>query len=117
MFRDLEDGYHEHAMQFMQRFGPLTWRVTTGRRGEEGWVDLCDFWDKHARFVGVAKLWESRFDEESLKEAAFQKGNSLQTGHKHPLPLLINNRLSAQRLVERSYTLPCWLHEIENLSS
>jgi hypothetical protein len=69
MFRDLEDGYHEHAMQFMQRFGPLTWRVTTGRPGEEGWVDLSDFWDKHARFVGVSKLWESRFDEEALKGA------------------------------------------------
>lgn len=69
MFRDLESGRHEHAMQFMQRFGPLTWEIATGRRGEEGWVNLSDFWDRHARFVGVAQLWEHRFDQEGLKEA------------------------------------------------
>jgi hypothetical protein len=69
MFRQLENSFHEHAMKFMQQFGPLTWRVTTGRPGEEGWVNLSDFWDKHARFVGVAQLWESRFDLEALKNA------------------------------------------------
>jgi hypothetical protein len=69
MFRDLEDGFHKHALQFMQRFGPLTWTVTTGRRGEEGWVKLSDFWDKYARFVGIVQLWESRFDEDALKQA------------------------------------------------
>lgn len=69
MFRELENGFHEHAMQFMQQFGPLTWKVTSGRRGEEGWVNLSDFWDRHARFIGVMQLWESRFDEEALKNS------------------------------------------------
>jgi hypothetical protein len=69
LFRDLENGRHEHAMQFMQRFGPLIWKITTGRRGDEGWVNLSDFWDRHARFVAVAQLWESRFEPEALKQA------------------------------------------------
>lgn len=69
MFRQLENGLHEHAIQFMQQFGPLTWKLTSGRPGEEGWVSLDDFWNKHARFVGVAQLWESRFDEDDLRRS------------------------------------------------
>jgi hypothetical protein len=69
MFRELENGFHEHAMQFMQQFGPLTWKISTGRRGEEGWVDLADFWDRHTRFIAVMQLWESRFDVEGLKNS------------------------------------------------
>jgi hypothetical protein len=69
MFRDLENGFHEHAMQFMRQFGPLTWQITTGRHGEEGWVNLSDFWDRHTRFVGVMELWESRLNEEALRRA------------------------------------------------
>ena len=56
-------------MQFMQQFGPLTWKLTTGHRGEEGWVSLDDFWNRHARFVGVVRLWESRFDQEALRNS------------------------------------------------
>ena len=68
-FLRLENGYHEHAMQFMQQFGPLTWMIGTGRQGEEGWVNLSDFWNRHTRFVGVVKLWDARFEDERLKEA------------------------------------------------
>jgi hypothetical protein len=57
------------AMQFMQQFGPLTWKMRTGRRGEEGWVDLADFWDRHTRFIAVMQLWESRFDVDGLKNS------------------------------------------------
>jgi hypothetical protein len=32
-------------------------------------VDLSDFWDNMLEFVGVVKLWESRFDEWDLKKA------------------------------------------------
>jgi hypothetical protein len=53
----------------MQRFGPLIWKVRTGRRGEEGWVNLSDFWSRHMRFVGVVQLWESRHDAEALRES------------------------------------------------
>jgi hypothetical protein len=38
-------------------------------QGEEGWVNLSDFWDRHTRFVGVMQLWESRLDEEALRQA------------------------------------------------
>jgi hypothetical protein len=69
LFRQLQNGFHEHAMQFMQQFGPLSWKIATGRRGEEGWVNLSDFWNRHMRFVAVLQLWESRFDEQALKES------------------------------------------------
>ena len=69
MFRKLDNGFHEHAMRFMDHFGPLTWKVQSGRPGECNWVRLSDFWDRHARFVGVAQLWEARSDHERLKDA------------------------------------------------
>jgi hypothetical protein len=69
LFRTLESGFHCHALQFMQQFGPLTWKSRTlpGRSAE--WINLADFWDKHARFVSVSMLWEKRLDIQSLKEA------------------------------------------------
>jgi len=69
MFYKLENGLHVHAVEFMDRFGPLTWKFGTGRRGEEGWVKLSDFWDRHTRFVGVVQLWENRSHPEKLKGA------------------------------------------------
>jgi hypothetical protein len=68
LFRKLEHGFHLHALQFMQQFGPLTWKSKTLTGGAE-WVSLSDFWDKHARFVGASMLWEARSDDRSLKEA------------------------------------------------
>jgi hypothetical protein len=69
LFRAIENGFHYHALQFMQQFGPLTWkpRTITGRGAE--WIRLSDFWDKHARFVGVSMLWEGRSDVQKLKDA------------------------------------------------
>ena len=68
LFRDLEAGYHKHAFQFMQQFGPLFVDSTTRLPGDSWWLSLADFWDKQARFVAVAKLWEDRFDAEKLRE-------------------------------------------------
>ena len=69
LFRALENGFHHHALQFMQQFGSLTWKPRTlSGRGAE-WISLSDFWDKHDRFVGVSMLWEARSDDQSLKQA------------------------------------------------
>ena len=67
LFRKLENGFHFHALQFIQQFGPLTWQSKTLTGGAE-WVRLSDFWDKHARFVGVSMLWEARSDDQ-LRQA------------------------------------------------
>ncbi len=66
LFRRLEPGYHRHAFEFMQKFGTLFIHSTTRFRGESLWVNLSDFWNRHARFVAVAKLWEDRFDPSKL---------------------------------------------------
>ena len=68
LFRNLEAGYHKHAFQFMQRFGPLFIDSATRFRGDSWWFSLADFWDRHARFVAVSKLWEDRFDPDKLRE-------------------------------------------------
>ena len=67
-FRHLEPGYHFHAFQFMQEFGPLFIESDTRLRGDTWWLNLSDFWDRHARFVAVAKLWEDRFQPEKLRD-------------------------------------------------
>src|SRR5215471_2870116 len=67
LFRRLENGRHVHALEFMQQFGALTWESKT-LTGRAEWVNLSDFWDKHARFVGVSMLWEARSDDQ-LKQA------------------------------------------------
>lgn len=66
-FRLLEPDFHKHAFQFMQQFGPLFIDTETRLPSESLWVNLSDFWDKHARFVAVSKLWEERFDPEKLR--------------------------------------------------
>jgi hypothetical protein len=66
LFRRLEPGYHRHAFEFMQKFGALFIHSTTRFRGESLLVSLSDFWNRHARFVAVAKLWEDRFDPGKL---------------------------------------------------
>ena len=67
LFRQLEPDYHKHAFQFMQQFGPLFIDAPTRLPSETLRVRLGDFWDRHARFVAVAKLWEDRFDPEKLR--------------------------------------------------
>jgi hypothetical protein len=66
LFRKLENGYHMHALQFMQQFGSLNWKLAAPVSAD--WVSLSDFWDRHARFVGVSMLWEARSDDQ-LKQA------------------------------------------------
>jgi hypothetical protein len=66
-FRNLEAGYHKHALQFMQQFGPLFIESSTRFRGDSWWLSLADFWDRHARFVAVSQLWEDRFDPDKLR--------------------------------------------------
>ena len=67
-FRHLEPGYHFHAFQFMQEFGPLFIESDTRLRGDTWWLNLSDFWHRHARFVAVANLWEDRFQPEKLRD-------------------------------------------------
>jgi hypothetical protein len=67
LFRHLRAGYHKHAFQFMEQFGPLFIESETRFPGVSWWLSLGDFWDKHARFVAVAKLWEHRLDPEQLR--------------------------------------------------
>jgi hypothetical protein len=52
----------------MQTFGPLFINSPTRFAGDSWWMNLSDFWDRHARFVAVAKLWEDRFDSVKLHE-------------------------------------------------
>jgi len=75
LFRRLQSDYHKHAFQFMRQFGPLSIDSPTRFRGDSWWLNLTDFWDRHARFVAVAKLWEDRFDPRKLHEhwAALQE--------------------------------------------
>jgi len=68
LFRNLQPSYHKHAFQFMQQFGPLFIESQTRRRGDSWWLSLADFWDRHARFVAAAKLWEGRFDPNKVRE-------------------------------------------------
>lgn len=68
LFRDLRAGFHKHAFQFMQQFGPLFIDSPTRLAGDSWWLSLADFWDRHARFVAVARLWEDRFDADKLRE-------------------------------------------------
>jgi len=69
LFRELKNGYHEHAMLFMQQFGPLTWALDSGPERGAGWINLSDFWDRHTRYVAVLQLWESRGNEDDLRQS------------------------------------------------
>jgi hypothetical protein len=66
LFRSLEPGCHKHAFQFMKEFGPLFINAPNRLLGEPLWISLAEFWNRHARFVTVAKLWEDRFDPDKL---------------------------------------------------
>jgi hypothetical protein len=66
LFRSLEPGFHKHAFQFMKEFGPLLIEAENRLLGEPLWINLAEFWNRHARFVKVAKLWEERFDPDKL---------------------------------------------------
>src|SRR5262249_17518873 len=58
-FRQIGDQNLRHAVDFLAAFGPL-------ELGDE-WLDLWDFWDKRARFLAGARLWETRDQPEELR--------------------------------------------------
>lgn len=69
-FRQLAPGNNFHALEFLQKFGPL--KLSTEQRlGHIRYlkVDLGEFWGLHLRFRLVAQLWESRNDRERLVQA------------------------------------------------
>jgi hypothetical protein len=65
-FRALPFKRNTAAIEFVERFGPFTWPNIAGEKPE---LVLCDFWDKHLRYVSVVRLWEGRDDEGQLRAA------------------------------------------------
>ena len=64
-FRTLQPKRTAHALEFVEKFGPLDWSVTS----EQPMLVLHDFWLKHLRYVSVVRLWEARDDENELRNA------------------------------------------------
>ena len=67
-FRELNHGDHGSALGFLQQFGPLNWFSARPPKRPK-WIDLSDFWARHARFVAVAMLWENRGDALGTRKA------------------------------------------------
>jgi hypothetical protein len=69
-FRALKHGDSKHALEFLEKFGPLT--MTSDQRSLANHnitVDLNTFWREHRRFVLTVSLYESRDSRESLDQA------------------------------------------------
>jgi hypothetical protein len=119
MFRYLDPGYHKHSFQFMKEFGPLFINAPNRLPGEPLWVSLSEFWNRHARFVAVAKLWEDRFDADKLSAdwtAMGEQHEKLNAGGAAPLGYIPDSTYGFVRLCPR---LP-WEregHELESLQS
>jgi hypothetical protein len=64
-FRALRSKRNSDALEFVEKFGPLDWSMTS----EIPNLVLGDFWLKHLRYVSVVRLWESRDDEVQLRDA------------------------------------------------
>jgi hypothetical protein len=67
MFLKLSHGNEASALGFIQECGPLFLNDMT--RDAIIWVDLDDFWKRHARFVAVVRLFETMNDCENLRKA------------------------------------------------
>jgi hypothetical protein len=65
-FRALPRKRPTAAIEFVEKFGPFSWPSVLGEVPE---LVLCDFWDRHLRYVSVVRLWESRDDEDQLRNA------------------------------------------------
>jgi hypothetical protein len=116
LFRILEPGFHKHAFQFMKEFGPLFIDAPNRLPGEPLWINLAEFWSRHARFVAVAKLWEDRFDPEKLSAAWTAIGEQhekLDAGGAAPLGYIPDPKYDFVRLCPR---LP-WEREGHELAS
>jgi hypothetical protein len=67
IFRKLLPGDDASALKFIQEFGPLF--LNDMSRNPIVWIDLNDFWRRHARFVAIVRLYEALNDCESLRKA------------------------------------------------
>lgn len=67
MFRKLSPGNDAAALGFIRDCGPLFLDDMT--RNPIDWIDLNDFWMKHARFVAIVRLYEALGDCEGLRNA------------------------------------------------
>jgi hypothetical protein len=67
MFRRLSPGNDAVALGFIRECGPLFLDDMTLE--PIVWIDLDDFWRRHARFVAIAGLYETLGDCESLRNA------------------------------------------------
>jgi len=67
MFRTLAPGNDALALGFMKEFGPLY--LNDFDLHTNVLVDLNDFWNKHARFIAVVRLYELFDDCEALRSA------------------------------------------------
>jgi len=117
LFRGLETGFHKHAFQFMKEFGPLFINEPNRLPGEPLWISLSEFWNRHARFEAVAKLWEDRFDPDKLSAdwtAMGEQHEKLNAGGAAPLGYIPDSTYGFVRLCSK---LP-WEregHELEAL--
>ena len=69
-FRNLAHGNHKHAVEFLEKFGPLT--MTPGQKSMADnavEVNMPDFWQKHRRFVLTVALYEQRNAPDRLEQA------------------------------------------------
>lgn len=65
-FRNLAAKNDAVALGFLQECGPL-FRDESWDPRNTLWVDLNDFWLRHARFVAISRLWESRDNPQQLE--------------------------------------------------
>jgi hypothetical protein len=66
-FQRLSPGNDAVALGFMQEHGPLC--LYDFDHNVIVWVDLNDFWRKHARFVAIVRLYQEIDDSERLRDA------------------------------------------------
>ncbi len=77
MFRRLTPGNDAVALGFIRDCGPLFLDDMT--RNPIVWIDLNDFWRRHARFVAIVRLYETLDDCERLRNALASMVENLQS--------------------------------------
>jgi hypothetical protein len=65
-FRKLAPGNDAMALAFLKEFGPLF--CDNMERNPVMWIDLNDFWRRHARYAAILRLYESYDDYDLLRE-------------------------------------------------
>jgi hypothetical protein len=70
LFRVLVHGNDYQAVEFLSKFGPLELDSFDPNLGSESfWLNLEEFWARHARFVAAVGLWEARDHSQWLRDA------------------------------------------------